>query len=125
MASIWFNGKEIKVDGPSSVYVSGGRIVVNGVDRSSDFGESIEVLRVVVDGSPVSVDSHAPVTVNGDVGGNVYAGTSVTCDNVKGSVTAGAYVTCDDVRGNVSAGSYVTCDDVAGSVTAGGKVNRK
>lgn len=61
--------------------------------------------------------------VEGDVGGSVNTGGTLTCTDVNGSVDAGGDVTCADVNGTVSAGGSVACADVNGSVTAGSTVH--
>ena len=74
------------------------------------------------EGEALNIDSVFAVSVDGEVQGNVRAGSSVSCDDVGGDVKAGGSVNCDAIGGNVSSGGSVNCDDVEGSVSANGSV---
>ncbi len=73
--------------------------------------------------SDLYVEIWGNAAVEGDVGGCLNAGGSVTCADINGAVDAGGSVTSADINGAVSAGGGVTCADVNGSVTAGGSVD--
>lgn len=47
------------------------------------------------------------VTINGNVGGDVDVGGSVTCGHVRGSVSAGSSVNCGTIRGSIDVGGAV------------------
>ncbi len=75
------------------------------------------------EGPALNIQSDFSVTVDGDVRGDVIAGSDVNCDDVGGNVHAGGDVNCDAVHGDVHADGDVDCDGVAGSVQAGGDVD--
>lgn len=61
--------------------------------------------------------------IEGDIGGNVNAGSGVACRNVGGSVNAGDSVACGNVGGNINAGDGVACGNVGGEINCGDSVN--
>lgn len=122
MGSINISGRSFS---GSSITMTSGRIIIDGVDVTEKAGieDPKSILTIKVEGDPVSVKSDLSVAVTGHVGGDVIAGGSVNCNDVKGNVTAKGSVNADDVSGNVDAGGSVNCDDVGGGIKAGGSVS--
>ncbi len=140
--SKWF-GKQTSTKTPSNnIKASMGTIVVNG---KTYYGKSVSVIndQVYIDGKLASeekytgivevkitgdvslVKSDAPVTIEGNVTGDVTSGGYVSCKNVTGNVKASGYISCDDVKGNASAGGFLDCGNIGGDAKAGGYINRK
>ncbi|MED3976112.1 hypothetical protein P4639_22200 [Priestia megaterium] len=103
-----------------SIQISNGKVMSDDLSQ----GKKIEV-NVTGEFNGNLLVAEGDVNVNGDIGGNVNAGGSVSCDDVRGNVDAGGSVTCDDVGHYVSAGGSVSCDDISGSVMAGGSVRHR
>ena len=116
MTTITVNGQRIELDtSVSEVRISGDSVFVGGRAVVSGLSGIVEVRW---QGPLASLEADAPVTVNGDVQGDVSAGSSVTARKVQGSVRAGGSVHCGDVQGGVQAGGSVCCGRVGGGVPA-------
>lgn len=102
MSNITINGRTYT---GNNITVNNGKVFIDG--KSADDGEQGRILEVRIQGEPVSVHSDTAVTVNGNVNGNVDAGSSVNCGNVQGSVKAGSSVNCGDIGGEAKAGSSI------------------
>lgn len=85
----------------NSVEVRGNVVYVDGV-RADAKPNGEGILKVEVTGSPTSVHCDAPVSITGDVLGNVSSGPATIGGSVKGNVNA-SVVNCGDVGGNVNA----------------------
>ena len=72
--------------------------------------------------SQLTIEVHGSAALEGDVYGNLYAGTYATVGDINGSVYAGTYVECGDVDGGITAGTNVECGDVSGGASAGEKL---
>ena len=99
-----------------SVNIINGEVIIDGVKQTGDKLQG--VVKVEITGDPASVDCDAPVTVKGNVKGNVIADGPVTCGDVGGDVDADGPVTCGNVQGDVDADGPCTCGNVGGDVTA-------
>lgn len=116
MGRITINGKTYY---GNNIIMTNGKIIIDGKPIEDGLSGVVELK---VEGDLVSLHSDCSVTVNGDVKGNVSAGTSVNCKNVDGNVQAGSSVNCGNVGGNVKAGNSVTCRNVNGDVKAGNSI---
>lgn len=85
----------------NSVEVRGNVVYVDGV-RADAKPNGEGILKVEITGSPTSVHCDAPVSITGDVLGNVSGGPATIGGSVKGNVNA-SVVNCGDVGGNVNA----------------------
>lgn len=85
----------------NSVEVRGNVVYVDGV-RADAKPNGEGILKVEITGSPTSVHCDAPVSITGDVLGNVSSGPATIGGSVKGNVNA-SVVNCGDVGGNVNA----------------------
>ncbi len=140
MNEININGKIYNVPYGASVSISNDIVYVNGVPLETEKLSGIVKIDVAgtlvnlrVDRGDVEVHGYVQndlhcggsATIRGNVGGKVYAGGSVTCNDVGGKVDAGGSVTCGNVTENVDAGGSIKCGDVGGKANAGGSVKRK
>lgn len=107
MATIVINGVRISVEG-NDVSISNGIVKVGGKTITEGLSGIVEIRW---EGPVANVRSDSSVVVNGDVTGNVAAGSHVSCDNVGGSVAAGSHISCESIGGNASAGSHITRGD--------------
>lgn len=107
MATIVINGVRISVEG-NDVSISNGIVKVGGKTILEGLSGVVEIQW---EGPVANVRSDSSVVVNGDVTGNVAAGSHVSCDNVGGSVAAGSHISCESIGGNASAGSHITRGD--------------
>ena len=87
-----------------------------------DFYIPLAIDKVYKD-EPISVEIWGSAKIDGDVGGYVNAGDSVTCGNVGGYAEAGDGITCGNVSGYVEAGDSVNCGPVGARIQAGDSVN--
>lgn len=71
----------------------------------------------------LNVEIWGSADIQGDVSGNIKAGSGVNCGNIGGGVIAGNGVNCGNVGGSVNAGDGVSCGNVGGGVSAGDGVN--
>jgi hypothetical protein len=97
-------------EGDSVIINRGGNCVIIGdgsVLHNVEFTSAVVKIEII--GDPVNVSSEGPITVNGNVRGNVRSGSSVSCHDVAGSVSAGGSVNCGTVEGSVTAGGAVNC----------------
>lgn len=123
MTKVTINGVEYSFDGPVSISSNKGEVIINSTSVGNFAGQ---VATIKVDGDVLKdVTSDGPIEVNGNVGGQVRAGTGVRCGNIGGDVQAGTGATCGHVVGNVKAGTGVVCGDIGGNVQAGTSVIRK
>lgn len=107
----------------NNIQITNGKVVIDGKVMNDDLSQDKKIeINVVGEFKGNLIVTEGNVNVKGDIGGNVNAVGSVTCDDVGGNVDAGGSVTCDDVGQSVSAGGSVSCDDVSGSIMAGGSV---
>ena len=113
MSTITINGKTYS---GKSVNIINGEVIIDGVKQTGDKLQG--VVKVEITGDPASVDCDAPVTVKGNVKGNVIADGPVTCGDVSGDVDAAGPVTCGNVSGDVNADGPCTCVNVGGDVNA-------
>lgn len=113
MSTIMINGKSYT---GKNVSIINGKVTIDGVKQDGD--ALMGIVKVEITGDPASIDTDAPVVVNGNVRGNVIADGPVTCGNVNGDVDADGPCTCHDVKGNVTADGPVTCGPVGGNVVA-------
>jgi hypothetical protein len=95
MSTISINGKTYT---GKNVSIINGEVIIDGVKQNGDKLQG--VVRVEITGDPASIDCDAPVTVKGNVKGNVIADGPVTCGNVTGDVTADGPCTCGNVGGD-------------------------
>lgn len=114
----------IKINGVTyegnSVSIINGKVIIDGVCQVTD--KLTGVVKIEVTGNLTSLETDAPVTVHGNVLGNVKAGGSVQCNDVGNNVDSGGSCNCGDVGGDVDAGGSVNCGKVNGDVDAGGSV---
>jgi len=119
---ITINGKTFH---GSNITVINDRVFIDGKEVNAG-DSSGKILEVVISGETASINSEAPVTVNGNVHGNVKTYGALQCSgSITGKVDAGVSVNCGDINGNVNAGGSVNCGYVSGGIDAGGSVNRK
>ena len=100
MNTITINGQTISSSG--NIIIRNGKVTVDGKEIAN-----IDASEIVIHGSVEKLDTDLSVNVNGIVHGNINAGGSVNCDEVKWNVIAGGSVNCDDVGGSVTAGGSV------------------
>jgi cytoskeletal protein CcmA (bactofilin family) len=99
------NGRTIHIEGNATgVSISNGVVTVGGKVVASDLSG---VVRIEWSGPLASLKADAPVSVQGDVAGDVDAEGPVTCRDVTGSVRANGPVTCGRVGGNLKANGPV------------------
>ena len=72
--------------------------------------------------SPLNVTAECGLQVEGDIQGNVAAGSHVSCGEIGGDVAAGSHITCADIGGDASAGSHITCADIGNDASAGSHI---
>ena len=70
----------------------------------------------------LQVEIWGSADIEGDVRGNISAGSYIKCENIEGNVSAGNCINCGDVTGDVSAGNEVNCGDIGGDLYANGNV---
>jgi len=110
---ISINGNRVTINGksynlpPGNVSIINDTILLNGKPWN-DADPVSGVVEIRIEGDPLSVQTDAPVTVNGTVKGNVLAGGSVSCGDVAGSVQAGGSVRAMGVGGSITAGGSVS-----------------
>lgn len=86
----------------------------------SGYNSTLEKVQLNFEGTVENVKSVFSVSCPGaSIGGDVKAGDSVSCGDVRGDVKAGDSVTCGNVSGNASAGDSLTCGSVGGNAKAG------
>ena len=104
MNSITINGVRIEVQGSaSSISIRNGNVTISGnVVKTGLSGE----VRVVWDGPLASLDCDGSAVIHGTVAGNVCA-TSIQAGDINGNVYAGSSVTCQKVGGYIHAGGAV------------------
>ena len=86
----------------------------------SDHGDDLQKVQLNFEGTVENVKSVFSVNCPGaSIGGDVKAGDSVSCGDVRGDVKAGDSVTCGSVSGNAAAGDSLTCSSVGGNARAG------
>jgi len=107
MAVLFINGKKNVVEG-NNVSIVNGVITVDGKAVETKLSG---IVKIIWEGPIANVKSDSSIVVNGDVSGNVAAGSHVSCENVNGSVAAGSHINCESIGGNASAGSYINRGD--------------
>lgn len=99
--SIVINGKSYK---GNNVSIVNGTVYIDGrIAEENQVGE----LTIKIEGDVALVRCDTSVSIDGNVGGNVDAGGSVTCGNVGKSVDAGGSITCNNINGNADAGGSI------------------
>ena len=105
-ATVTINGKTYT--GKTSVKVINNVVYIDG--KPVDGETHTEPVKIEITGDLLSVKSDGPVSVTGDIHGDVDCGGSLKCGgSIGGSVDSGGSVTC---KGNIS-----------GDVDAGGSIN--
>lgn len=115
MSTVTINGQTFTSHG-GSISIINGEVTIDGVKQTGDKLKG--VVKVEITGDPLNVTIDAPVTIRGNVNGDVKADGPVTCGDVGGDVEADGPVTCGNVQGNVEADGPCTCGDVGGNVEA-------
>jgi hypothetical protein len=105
MNTVTINGKTHNLP-PGNVVIGNGQIYVNGQLWN---GAVLPECIIKIEGSPTDVTCDKPVTVVGNVLGNLKADGPVTCSYVGGNVEANGPVTCGDVNGSLNANGPVVC----------------
>lgn len=85
--------------------------------------ELLSEVPFVYEGPALNIHSILPVHIEGDVGGDIFCGCDVSCENVGGDVTAAGNVDCGSVAGHVTTTGDVDCGSVEGNVFAHGDVD--
>lgn len=104
MSRITINGKTIITSGKILI-VDGDNIICDGDVIGTGLSGIVEI---IFEGDLASLKCDCGVTINGNVHGDVSAGSGVKCGDVGGNVRAGSSVDCDNVQGDVRAGSSIT-----------------
>lgn len=97
-----------------SIIVNNNEVIVDGVRQNGIDDRRIKVQILCNVDKIISDES---IYINGNVEGNVEAGTSVNCDDIKGNVEAGTSINCDNIYGDASAGTSINCDVIKGNAT--------
>jgi len=97
-----------------SIIANNNEVIVDGVRQNGIDDRKIEVQILCNVDKIISDES---IYINGNVEGNVEAGTSVNCDDIKGNVEAGTSINCDNIYGDASAGTSINCDVIKGNAT--------
>lgn len=121
MGTVIVNGKRYEFSG-RDITVVDGRVIVDGKDISEQ-DEDVKFSKLIIEGDVETLATDLSVEVRGNAG-QVKAGGSIQCGNVKGKVKANGSVNCGSIGGDVRAGGSVNCGHVAGSVRAGGSINK-
>jgi len=87
-------------------------------DKKFTFDAGLPEYTWIVRYSPLNVTAECGLQVEGDIQGNVAAGSHVSCGEIGGDVAAGSHITCGGIGGNASAGSHIDCGEVGGDVRA-------
>lgn len=85
MNTIIINGRQISVTG-RNISVINDKVIVDGVIVEEGLSGHVEISFV---GDLATLKTNGSATIEGNVMGNVDAGGSVNCGDVKGSVDAG------------------------------------
>lgn len=98
----------------NSIIVNNNEIIIDGVRQNGIDDRRIKV-KILCNVDKIISDES--IYINGNVEGNVEAGTSVNCDDIKGNVEAGTSINCNDIYGDASAGTSINCDVIKGNAT--------
>lgn len=98
----------------NSIIINNNEVIVDGVRQNGIDDRRIKVQILCNVDKIISDES---IYINGNVEGNVEAGTSVNCDDIKGNVEAGTSINCNDIYGDASAGTSINCDVIKGNAT--------
>lgn len=78
------------------------------------------------EGEALDIESYFSIECEGNISGNVKAGTHINCNTINGNnvnqqvhVVAGTSIECSSINGNVNAGTRVNCKDINGNAKAG------
>lgn len=123
--NIFGNNGKITVNGKTytgnNISINNNQVIIDGVvqgDLEEDKKIEIKILCNVE-----KIVSNESIHIKGNVNGNIEAGTSVNCDDIKGNARAGTSINCDDIGGDAIANTSINCDDIKGNATAN-KINR-
>ncbi len=124
-------------------YTPATTIIISGVPYSVPLGVEVKVMncvRVTIGGEVVyqevpsdlkirlrgdllNLNTNLNVNMEGDVHGNLTAGSNVHCGDVGGNALSHSNMTCGDVGGNARSGSNMACGNVQKDVIAGSNVS--
>lgn len=109
MSSVMINGRRISVPNGSSVSINNGEIFVNGEKYEDDKLKYKEIVHLIVNGDVGSIVSDVSVEINGNVDGDIDAGTSVKVNgNMIGDIDSGTSTTVyGNQTGKIEAGTSI------------------
>ena len=118
--SVIINGKSYK---GNNLSISGNKVYIDGKLVTDEDTESSEKIQITIEeGAQIETfEIDGDAEINGNVSGNVNAGT-INCNDIKGNASAGGSIRCDDIGGNASSGGSIRCDDIGGNANAGGSI---